>query len=77
MIRTLYRLWHGFDPIPESEIGAESRRILIEHSADPTGYASGVVERLQCSKNGREIVKAERVLRALEKITGNKRMVNK
>ncbi len=66
MFSTLYRLWHGFDPIPQSEIDAEVRRILIEYPDDPVGYAAGVVERMQWGKDGREAVKAERVARTLK-----------
>ena len=61
VIKRLYRLWYGFDPIPQSEIDAEVRRILAEYPDDPVAYAAGVVERLQWSKDARAVVKAERV----------------
>jgi len=63
----LYRLLHGFDPIPQSEIDGEVRRIMIEHGAGQTAlaHAAGVVKRLQWSKNLRHQVKADAVLKRL------------
>lgn len=54
--------------ISQDEIDAEVRRILIEHPDDPVGYAAGVVERLQWSKNGRRVTKAELVLKELRRM---------
>lgn len=63
----IHRLLHGFDPIPQSEIDEAVRQIMVEHGTGPeaVAYAAGVVERLQWSKNYREQVKADRVLKAL------------
>ena len=54
--------------IPQSEIDVEVQHTLVEHSDNPVGYASGVVERLQWSKNGREIAKADQVLKTLRRM---------
>lgn len=65
-----YRALNGFDPIPDDEIDAEVRRIMVEYGTGEgaVAYAEGAVERLQWSKNMREQVKAERVLEAVGRV---------
>ena len=58
----LYHSLHGFDPIPQEEIKAAARQIMIDHPGDPVAEAAARVERLQWSKNHREQVKADKVL---------------
>ena len=67
---SLYRILNGFEPIPQAEIDAEVRRIMVEHGTGPAAvtYATGVVERLQWSKNHRNQVKAEKVLKELKQL---------
>ena len=66
----LYRMLYGFEPIPQSEIDAEVRRIMVEHGTGPAAvtYAAGVVERLQWGKNPRHQVKADKVLKELKRL---------
>lgn len=66
----LYRMLYGFEPIPQSEINAEVRRIMVEHGTGPAAvaHATGIVERLQWSKNNRNQVKADKVLKALKRL---------
>ncbi len=71
MYRTIYRWLNGFDPIPDDEIDAEVRRILVEHPGDPVGEAERIVERLRTFKTKRqyrELVKAERALVAVQRV---------
>jgi len=45
-----HAFYHERASIPQDEIDAEVRRILIEHPDDPVSYAAVVVERLQCAR---------------------------
>lgn len=64
-IKPALRFLPSPDPIPESEIEAEARRILIDYPADPVAEAAARVGRLQWSKNARAVAKADRVLKSL------------
>lgn len=61
----LYRSLYGFAPIPQEEIKAAARQIMIDHPGDPAAEAAARVERLQWSKDHREQVKAGKVLKFL------------
>ena len=61
----IYRALNGFNPIPQEEIEAAARQIMIDYPDDPAAAAAARVERLQWSKNHREQVKADKVLARL------------